>query len=177
MFRSEAVEREIANFEDYYASHRILKSQHAPSVFIVSADSALRDDVVDLLLGIPFTLVLASDPDELKIVRETENVVACLCGFELSDGRFRDVMSHMKEFTVEVPVIQVSSAGNPWGQTDFLDGLIAGAFDFICRPFQRSEVLKIVWSAVQAFDELARNKWARRYISGTSQIRFGPCAS
>lgn len=177
MFPSEAVVGPAANFEDNYSSFRILKSQRAPSVVIFGAEDALRDDLVDQLLGSPFSLVLVCNSEELKIALETENVVACLCGFELSDGRFRDVVNQVKELSVEVPVIQFSAAGSPEGKKDFLDYLIAGAFDFIRHPFRRSEVQEIVWSALHAYDELARNKWARIYVSSTLQSRFAPGVS
>jgi DNA-binding NtrC family response regulator len=173
MFDTEADARGYQGFEDSSPSARVKWSPPAPSVVIVSTDSDLRDDLADLLLGNSLTIVLMSGPEELRIVLETEMVVACLCGFQLSDGKFRDVVSLTKGQPVEVPVILVSAAESPSDRKDILDCLIAGAFDFISPPYRKTEVQRVVWSAVQAHSELARNKSGRKYISSTSQIKFG----
>lgn len=162
------------NYEKPHPSEAITELRRTPAVVIASADPELRDELAETLLGTRLTVVLVNGVEALALVMESEDVVACLCGFLLADGNFRDVMIQTKEQAVEIPVILASAPASPSELKDVLDCLIAGAFDYVCHPFHRNEVQRIVWSAIQAHCQFARVHAARRHISSTYPNRFRP---
>lgn len=128
----------------------------SPIVVIASANASIRSQMSRLLLEDSLNVILVSGLEEFKIVLEYENVVACICGFHLSNGVTRDVVTQAHEQPIEIPVVIASAPANPNEYEEFLASLNMGAFDFICHPYRPTEVRNIMWSAIKFHGELAR---------------------
>lgn len=84
------------------------------------------------------------------------DVTACLCGFGLEDGTYKELVKLARRQIPEIPVIIVStpSCSNEYGE--YLAAMNAGAFDFLCYPYQTREVERILRLAVSFSSRIAR---------------------
>jgi DNA-binding NtrC family response regulator len=126
------------------------------SVLVVSADPTLRGDMIKILRECGLNGIPAQGLAELRELPLRESVVACLCGFALSDGTVREVSDHLKNQPTEIPMIMVSAPAPIREYGDFLESLSVGAFDFICHPYRLNDIELILWSAIQSFCESAQ---------------------
>lgn len=83
-------------------------------------------------------------------------VAACLCGFGLEDGSYKDLVKLARRRTPEIPVIIVSTPSCSNEYSEYLAAMNAGAFDFLCYPYQTREVERILRLAVAFSSRLAR---------------------
>jgi len=72
------------------------------TVLVATNDSEIRDNIAGLLQLFPLKTVWAKGMEEVKSVLARESVTACLCGFWLVDGTYRDVVRHLKLQRTEV---------------------------------------------------------------------------
>lgn len=84
------------------------------------------------------------------------DVAACLCGFSLEDGTYKELVKLARRQMPEIPVIIVStpSCSNEYGE--YLAAMNAGAFDFLCFPYQTREVERILHLAVVTSSRVSR---------------------
>jgi DNA-binding NtrC family response regulator len=126
------------------------------NVVIVSADVAMSVAMTEILQKCFVNVILANGFKELKSVcsRITPNV--CLCGFELADGSFQDVVEFLELQPSPTPVIMVSAptVGEP--PAHLLASMRAGALATICYPYRLSEVQLMVWTVIQCQREFGR---------------------
>lgn len=132
-------------------------SPEAPStVLIASNDSKMRAALSKILgdHGVEVECV-----DGVRAAHEFfagGDVAACLCGFGLEDGTYKELVRFARRQTPEIPVIIVStpSSSNEYGE--YLAAMNAGAFDFLCYPYQAREVERILRLAVAFSSRIAR---------------------
>jgi DNA-binding NtrC family response regulator len=119
-------------------------------VVIVSADSRIGAAMTDILRECSLNSTLVRGLSELKNALPHTCPIACLCGFELADGSFREVLEFLERQPVQIPTIMVS--GHSFGETPacILDSLKAGALATICYPYRLSDVQIMLWSAIQS---------------------------
>lgn len=84
------------------------------------------------------------------------DVAACLCGFGLDDGSYKELVKLARRQTPEIPVIIVSTPSCSNEYTEYLAAMNAGAFDFLCYPYQTREVERILRLAVAFSFRIAR---------------------
>jgi DNA-binding NtrC family response regulator len=123
-------------------------------VAVVTSDVAIQASMVELLQECSLKPELASGIAELKSICAGAPPIACLCGFELADGSFRDAVEWLDAQPVEIPVIMVSppSVGKMPGC--FVDSVKAGALATICYPYRLNDVQIMLWSAIQSQRQL-----------------------
>jgi DNA-binding NtrC family response regulator len=97
----------------------------------------------------------ASGTEEFKSALAKGDVAACFCGFWLVDGTYRDVVRHLKRERPEIPVIIVCAPTCPNEYRDYLAALNIRAFDFICHPYRRIDLERILNSAMGLRDRPA----------------------
>ncbi len=78
------------------------------------------------------------------------SVAACLCGFALADGSYREVVKLSRRQAPGVTVVIVSTPAGSNEYDEYLSAMNAGAFDFLCHPYDRREVQGILRLAVSA---------------------------
>jgi len=81
---------------------------------------------------------------------------ACLCSFSLEDGSYRDLVKQAKHESSQVPVIIVSTPGCANEYREYLAAMNTGAFDFLCYPYRRLELERILRSAITTHARASR---------------------
>lgn len=127
----------------------------APGVLVISADPHLRDHLLESLDKHWSKVKWVSGADAAKRFFAGSRIAACLCGFSLADGTYKEVVKHAKKQAVATPVIIVSTPGRPNEYQEYLAAMNAGAFDFLCFPYQKREVERIIGLAVLSFHRSA----------------------
>jgi DNA-binding NtrC family response regulator len=133
-----------------------------PTVLVATVDSTISDSMRELLQMYPLRAIWAKGIEEVRAVLATENVRACFCGFWLVDGTYRDVVRLLKHQALEIPAIVVCEPACPHEYRDYLAALNIRAFDFICHPYRRTDMDRILRSAISERSPIARHPGALR---------------
>jgi len=131
-------------------------SSIVPSVLIATTDPDIRNTMAELLQSYAINTLWASGMEEIKTALANQNVAACFCGFWLVDGTYRDVVRHLKRQNAEMPVIIVCAPTCPHEYRDYLAALNIRAFDFLCHPYRRMDLERILNSAIAFRDQQAQ---------------------
>ncbi len=127
-----------------------------PTVLVATVDTAITNSMRELLEMYPLRTIWAKGVDEVRAVLAREQVAACFCGFWLVDGTYRDVVRHLKRQPVEIPAIIVCAPACPHEYRDYLAALNIRAFDFICHPYRKTDMERILRTAISERGELVR---------------------
>ena len=119
-----------------------------PSILIATTDPEIRSHMMELVQHYRITTLWASGMEEIKSAVAKSDVAACFCGFWLVDGTYRDVVRHLKRQDAEIPVVIVCAPACPQEYRDYLAALNIRAFDFICHPYRRTDLERILDSVV-----------------------------
>ncbi len=131
-------------------------SSIVPSVLIATTDPDIRHTMGELLQNYAINTLWASGMEEIKSALANENVAACFCGFWLVDGTYRDVVRQLKRQFAGMPVIIVCAPTCPHEYRDYLAALNIRAFDFMCHPYRRMDLERILNSAIAFRDQQAQ---------------------
>lgn len=131
-------------------------SSKRPSILLATTDPEIRRTMFEILEGYAIDILWASGMEEIKSALAKQSVVACFCGFWLVDGTYRDVVRHLKRQYAEIPVVIVCSPTCPNEYRDYLAALNIRAFDFICHPYRRVDLERILYSAISLRDRQAK---------------------
>ncbi|HXU19725.1 MAG TPA: hypothetical protein VN788_03985, partial [Verrucomicrobiae bacterium] len=63
-------------------------------------------------------------------------------------GTYRDVVRQLRRQPVEIPVIVVCAPGCSQEYRDYLAALNMRAFDYICYPYRKADLERILHSAI-----------------------------
>jgi DNA-binding NtrC family response regulator len=127
-----------------------------PTVMIATADSEVRDALAGILEGRGVNVEWVKGVEEAGSLIGGDSVAVCLCGFGLEDGSYKEVVKLGKRRTPELPVIIISTPSSPNEYGEYLSAMNAGAFDFLCHPYQKHEVERILRLAVNSSCRVAR---------------------
>jgi DNA-binding NtrC family response regulator len=119
-----------------------------PSILLATVDPQIRQAMGELLGGYTINTVWATGVEEVRSALGQGDILACFCGFWLVDGTYRDVVRHLKHQRAEVPVVIVCAPECPQEYRDYLAALNIRAFDFICHPYRRIDLERILDSAI-----------------------------
>jgi len=143
--KRQAPSREIPSF----FKHHFSESAWTFSIVVVSDEDEIRAAMAEILWGCSLKPVLANGLVELKSVCSKAAPIACLCGFDLAEGTFQEVVDYCEEQPFPIPVIMISPPSVRETPSRFLDSLRAGAIATICYPYRLSDVQIMLWSAIQ----------------------------
>jgi DNA-binding NtrC family response regulator len=115
-----------------------------PTVVVATTAPAITENMRDLLQIYSFRTVWAKSVSEVQATLTQKSVVACFCGFWLIDGTYRDVVRLLRSQPVEVPAIILCEPACPQEYRDYLAALNIRAFDFICHPYRRTDLERIL---------------------------------
>ncbi len=127
-----------------------------PTVMVATVDPAINNSMRELLEMYPLKTIWAKSTDEVRAGLARESVAACFCGFWLVDGTYRDVVRHLKRQPVEIPAIIVCAPACPHEYRDYLAALNIRAFDFICHPYRKTDLERILRAAFSQRHQSAR---------------------
>ena len=128
----------------------IQRTPGRPTVLIATIDPEIQESLAQLLERTSINAIWVGSVEDVKTVIAKENVAACLCGFWLQDGTYREVIRHIRRERMEIPAVIVSSPTCPQEFRDYLAAMNLGALHFLCYPYQRSDFDKILAPAMAA---------------------------
>jgi DNA-binding NtrC family response regulator len=129
-------------------NERLLPPDALPTVLLATVDATLGHSILELLQMYPVKTIQARGVDEVRGVLAKETVTACFCGFWLVDGTYRDVVRLLKRQPLEIPAIIVCAPACPHEYRDYLAALNIRAFDFICHPYRKTDMERILRAAI-----------------------------
>src|ERR1700733_16100703 len=118
------------------------------SIVLATIDGQILDGMGELLRGYRVNTIWARGTEEVRAALAENDLLACFCGFWLVDGTYRDVVRLLKHRHAEVPMVIVCSPECPQEYRDYLAALNIRAFDFICHPYRRIDLERILDSAM-----------------------------
>jgi DNA-binding NtrC family response regulator len=113
---------------------------------IVSADPETRRALSEALRHTGVEMKAASSVAEARSLVRQEKPAVVFCEGRLADGSFRDLLRAAEVKQSHLPVVVASRLGET---EEYLEAMRLGAFDFISRPYHRSEVEYIVHNALR----------------------------
>jgi hypothetical protein len=111
-----------------------------PTILIATVAPEICGDLKGLLQTFSFNTIWSKGVEGAKSVLAKERIVACLCGFWLQDGTYRELVRHIRRENMEIPVILVSEPDCPHEYRDYLAAMNIGALDFLCHPYRKSDL-------------------------------------
>lgn len=129
---------------------RVTGDDLTPTVLIATIDSGVRDALAGILDAAGVRIQWIRGLEAAKIRLTEDPVAACLCGFGLEDGTYKDLVKHAKRLSPKTPVIIVSTPSCPNEYGEYLAAMNSGAFDFLCHPYEKREVERILRLAINS---------------------------
>ena len=139
----------------------------APTVLVAAIDWQVRIGLSTVLPCFTINTVWVASVAEATRVLESKDISTCLCGFWLEDGTFKDLARHMRRLETKVPVIAVSAPACRNEYRDYLAAMNIGAFDFLCHPYQKSDVNRVLRQAITAHTRQGRHVSRSHLRAGT----------
>jgi DNA-binding NtrC family response regulator len=127
-----------------------------PVVLVATTNPVISYSIGALLERYPLRTLWARGVGEVRALLAKENVSACFCGFWLLDGTYRDVVRLLKRQPVEVPAIIVCEPACSNEYRDYLAALNIRAFDFICHPYRKTDLERILQATLSERAHAAR---------------------
>jgi DNA-binding NtrC family response regulator len=134
----------------------VAPSPARPTVLVATAEPSISASMRDLLQEYPIRTIWARGVNEVRLALAKESVLACFCGFWLIDGTYRDVVRHLKRQPIEIPAIVVCEPSCPQEYRDYLAALNLRAFDFLCHPYRKMDLERILEAAITKRGESVR---------------------
>ena len=119
-----------------------------PTILIATVAPEICGDLKELLKTFSFNTVWTKGVEAAKSMLAKQKVVACLCGFWLQDGTYRELVRHIRRETLDIPLILVSEPDCPQGYRDYLAALNIGALDFLSHPYRKSDLEAMLGLAI-----------------------------
>jgi DNA-binding NtrC family response regulator len=128
-----------------------------PTVLIATADNGMRNSLSELLQTFSVQARWARGVEEANNLLALEDISVCFCGFWLADGTYRELVKRIRREAAEIPLVIVSAPACPNEYRDYLASMNIGAFDFLCHPYRRIDLDRILRvSLVAHFRSLRR---------------------
>jgi two-component system, OmpR family, response regulator QseB len=118
-----------------------------PMVLVATIDPEIRIGLTELFQGFSLDAIWLRGVEAAKNALSKEKIAACLCGFWLQDGTYRELVRHIRRQRMDMPVIIVSAPACPQEYGEYLTAMNLGALDFLCHPYQKSELERMLWLA------------------------------
>ena len=144
MDQAAAATKNPATFLHSESAVQFQQSAGQPVVLVATTDPVISYSMGALLEMYPLRTLWAKGVGEVRALLAKENVAACFCGFWLVDGTYRDVVRLLKRQPVEVPAIIVCEPSCSNEYRDYLAALNIRAFDFICHPYRKTDLERIL---------------------------------
>ena len=118
------------------------------TILLATVDPDIRASMSGLLDDYKVKAASVTRLEELRLALSRETISACFCGFWLVDGTYRDVVRQLRRQPIEIPVIVLCGPGCSEEYRDYLAALNIRAFDYICYPYRKADLERILHSTV-----------------------------
>ncbi len=115
------------------------KSLDSQTFLIATIDPDIRAVLAGLLESAGIKGIWVSSVKEAKALIAKQGVSACLCGFWLQDGTYREIIQHLRRERLDIPTIIVSAPTCPQEFRDYLAAMNLGALDVLSYPYEQSD--------------------------------------
>ena len=156
MDQKAAVRNHLSSVFDRDAGEPFPPVAGGPTVLVATVDPVISGSMRDLLQMYPLRTLWARGVGEVRALLSKENVAACFCGFWLMDGTYRDVVRLLKRRPLEIPAIIVCEPACSNEYRDYLASLHIRAFDFICHPYRKTDLARILQATLSERAHAAR---------------------
>ncbi|MGB8799517.1 MAG: hypothetical protein WCC97_02420 [Candidatus Acidiferrales bacterium] len=146
-------------------------SAEEPVVLVATTNPVISFNMGALLEMYPLRTLWAKSVGEVRASLAKENLAACFCGFWLVDGTYRDVVRLLKRQPVEVPAIIVCEPACTDEYRDYLAALNIRAFDFICHPYRKTDLERILQATLSQRALAARLRGSMMDTSNVLETR------
>ncbi len=126
-------------------------------LLVASSDPRVRGELFRVIQECRVRARFASSVRGVQAVVSREHVSLVVCGTELDDGTYNDVLHSLRRGGRRVPVVVASDPDTRAEFDHFLKALHCGAFDFLCFPYRWYELQGIL---EQAQREQALGPWS-----------------
>jgi two-component system phosphate regulon response regulator OmpR len=108
------------------------------NVMVIDDDTRLRTLLGKFLQENNFNVTLAKDASEARDLLESQSFDILIVDVMMPGENGIDFTSHLRKISSFIPVIMLTARGEP---TDRINGLEAGADDYLPKPFEPKELL------------------------------------
>ena len=115
-----------------------------PTILVATVDPGIHRGLAELFLSFRINAIWSKSVDAAKNFLAKEKVTACLCGFWLQDGTYRELVQHLRRERGEIPVIIVSAPACPHKFRDYLAAVNIGAHDFLSHPYRMCDLERML---------------------------------
>ncbi|HEX3766793.1 MAG TPA: hypothetical protein VHT72_00375 [Puia sp.] len=141
-------EKRTENNSNHKATQANGNSLDSQSLLIATIDPDIRAALSDLLEGAGIKGIWASSVKEVKALIAKNSVSACLCGFWLQDGTYREIIQHLRRERMDIPTVIVSAPTCPQEFRDYLAAMNLGALDVLSYPYEQSDFERMLDFAI-----------------------------
>ncbi|MEO1494571.1 MAG: response regulator transcription factor [Pseudomonadota bacterium] len=129
-------------------------------ILIVEDEARLAEDIARALGAVGFVTEHASDGEEASFLCETEDYAAVILDLGLPGLDGLSVLKRLRSAGIDTPVV-ILTARSSW--TERVDGIDAGADDYLVKPFQMEELIARLHAVMR-----------RSAGKASSQVTIGP---
>jgi DNA-binding NtrC family response regulator len=140
----------------FVASNR--RAPGRPTILIATVDPEIREGLANLLEIASVNAIWVGSVEDVKTVVAREAITACLCGFWLQDGTYREVIRHLRRERLDIPAIIVSAPATPHEYRDYLAAMNLGELEFLCYPYQQFDFERMIGSAIATDSSATRQQ-------------------
>jgi len=138
-----------------------------PLALVVDDEPDIRE-LLELTLGrMKIDTRNAADLSQAQTLLEQEHFDICLTDMRLPDGNGIDLVRHIQQQELDIPVAVITAYGN---MESAVEALKAGAFDFISKPVDLQVLRNLIKSVLKLSDDYPkRDRRSRNTLLGDSQ--------
>jgi two-component system response regulator PilR (NtrC family) len=138
-----------------------------PLALVVDDEPDIRE-LLELTLGrMKIDTRNAADLSQAHALLEQEHFDICLTDMRLPDGNGIDLVRHIQQQELDIPVAVITAYGN---MDSAVEALKAGAFDFISKPVDLQVLRNLINSVLKLSDDYhKRDRRSRDILLGDSQ--------
>ena len=149
---------------------RVARALEIPTVLIATIDPAIRSGLSELFQGFSLRTVWMQGVEAAKSALRRENIAACLCGFWLQDGTYRELIRHIKRERMEIPTIIVSPPACPEEYREYIAATKIGALDFLGFPYRKGDLERMLQLTLEPFTQSATEQSAVAGIDRSARV-------
>src|SRR5512142_478966 len=123
-----------------------LEARAIPRVLVVDDEADILELLELALVRMGLEVVRASGVQQAKQCLDSQNFDLCLTDMRMPDGDGLEVIRHISECRLDVPVAVITAHGNLENAVAVLK---AGAFDYLSKPVALDQLRTLVTSALR----------------------------
>jgi two-component system nitrogen regulation response regulator GlnG len=114
-------------------------------ILIVDDDPSVRELLTEVMGYEGFTLATATDGQAALEAVKAQVPDLVLLDLQMPNMGGADVLDRLKQTTPELPVVIITAFGEIQGA---VDAIKAGAYDYLTKPFNHEDVIRVVYKAL-----------------------------